>query len=65
MSPRGRLLVNDITYADLSVRFEQAEDVDTFLIGAHAAVKGWPLLTRDAGRYRSYFPAVTLLTPHG
>lgn len=102
---RGPLLVNDITYAELSVRFERAEDVDSFLtrggvrvehtprsalflagkaflayrarggtrtgvlpdflIGAHAAVKGWPLLSRDAGRYRSYFPAVTLLTPHG
>ena len=34
-----------------------------FLIGAHAAVAGWPLLTRDAGRYRSYFPKVTLIAP--
>ena len=24
-----------------------------FFIGAHAAVRGWPLLTRDAGRFRS------------
>lgn len=34
-----------------------------FLIGAHAAVAGMPLLTRDARRYRRYFPTVTLLTP--
>src|SRR5438094_8776690 len=34
-----------------------------FFIGAHAAVEGWPLLTRDAGRYRSYFPKVTLIAP--
>jgi predicted nucleic acid-binding protein len=34
-----------------------------FLIGAHAAVEGWQLLTRDAGRYRSYFPALKLITP--
>lgn len=34
-----------------------------FYIGAHAAVAGWPLLTRDAARYRSYFPSVRLLAP--
>lgn len=32
-----------------------------FLVGAHAAVAGVPLLTRDAGRYRTYFPGVELL----
>ena len=34
-----------------------------FFIGAHAAVKGYPLLTRDAKRIRTYFPRVTLITP--
>ena len=34
-----------------------------FFIGAHAAVKGWPLLTRDARRYRTYFPGITVITP--
>jgi predicted nucleic acid-binding protein len=34
-----------------------------FYIGAHAAVMQWPLLTRDAGRYRGYFPTVRLITP--
>ncbi len=34
-----------------------------FLIGAHAAVERWTLLTRDAQRYRAYFPSVGLLTP--
>ena len=34
-----------------------------FFVGAHAAVEGMPLLTRDAGRYRTYFPKVRLIAP--
>ena len=34
-----------------------------FYIGAHAAVAGLRLLTRDPRRYRSYFPTVALLAP--
>jgi predicted nucleic acid-binding protein len=34
-----------------------------FYIGAHAAIKGYRLLTRDPNRYRSYFPRVTLIAP--
>jgi len=34
-----------------------------FLIGAHAAVLGYRLLTRDARRYRTYFPRIDLLAP--
>jgi hypothetical protein len=34
-----------------------------FLIGAHAAVAGYRLLTRDAARYRTYFPKVDLIAP--
>jgi predicted nucleic acid-binding protein len=34
-----------------------------FLIGAHAAVAGYRLLTRDAARYRSYFPRLSLIAP--
>lgn len=34
-----------------------------FFIGAHAAVLGATLITRDAGRYRSYFPTVELVAP--
>lgn len=34
-----------------------------FLIGAHAAVANIPLLTRDARRYRTYFPKVKLICP--
>ena len=34
-----------------------------FYIGAHAAIGGLALLTRDAARYRSYFPKVEILAP--
>ena len=34
-----------------------------FFIGAHAAVLGAPLLTRDPRRYATYFPTVRLIAP--
>ena len=34
-----------------------------FFIGAHAAVMAWPLLTRDAKRYRTYFPSLHVIAP--
>ncbi len=34
-----------------------------FFIGAHAAVLGCPLLTRDVRRYQHYFPGVVLIAP--
>jgi predicted nucleic acid-binding protein len=34
-----------------------------FYIGSHAAVAGYRLLTRDATRYRSYFPKLELIAP--
>jgi predicted nucleic acid-binding protein len=36
-----------------------------FYIGAHAAVRGYRLLTRDATRYRTYFPVISLIAPAG
>jgi len=34
-----------------------------FYIGAHAAVAGHTLLTRDPKRYRSYFPKLRIIAP--
>jgi predicted nucleic acid-binding protein len=34
-----------------------------FFIGAHAAVTGMTLLTRDARRYRAYFPKLKIVAP--
>jgi hypothetical protein len=34
-----------------------------FYIGAHAAVSGLALLTRDASRYRTYFPKLRVIAP--
>jgi hypothetical protein len=99
----GTVVVNDITYAELAVRFEveielqrrlaslriQLERTPTpalfiagrafrryraaggprtsllpdFFVGAHAQVAQLPLLTRDARRYRMYFPGVQLIAP--
>jgi predicted nucleic acid-binding protein len=101
-SLRGALLINDVVYAELSVRYGRIEYLDAFLdkatldiapipraalflagkvftkyrksggrcagvlpdffIGAHAAVSELPLLTRDVGHYRTYFPSLKLIT---
>jgi predicted nucleic acid-binding protein len=34
-----------------------------FLIGAHAAVRGYSVLTRDPKSYRTYFPSIDLISP--
>jgi predicted nucleic acid-binding protein len=100
---RGPLVINEIGYAELSVRFATIEALDSvvaemetalvampraalflaakvfqryrsaggtrrgmspdFFIGAHAAVLGCTLLSRDPGRYRVSFPGLALITP--
>lgn len=42
---------------------ERRSPLPDFYIGAHAAVRGMALLTRDAPRYRTYFPALQLIAP--
>jgi predicted nucleic acid-binding protein len=41
----------------------KAQVLPDFFIGAHAAVQGWPLLTRNASRFRTYFPSLQVLAP--
>lgn len=42
---------------------ERRSPLPDFFIGAHAAVRRYALLTRDARRYRTYFPSVELICP--
>lgn len=41
----------------------KARPLPDFYVGAHAAVAGFRLLTRDAARYRTYFPGVHVIAP--
>jgi predicted nucleic acid-binding protein len=99
----GRLVINPLIYAEVSVGYESVEELDgllspsdfdreplpyvagfaagkaflryrrgggdkrspmpDFYIGAHAAVAGYRLLTRDARRYRAYYPTVEIIAP--
>jgi predicted nucleic acid-binding protein len=101
---RDELAINDIVYAELSVRYPSIEELEAmlsearlvnaaiprpalflagkafrryreaggsktgvlpdFFIGAHAVIADAALITRDARRYRSYFPGITLIAPN-
>lgn len=41
----------------------RAATLPDLLLGAHAAVAGYDVLTRDPRRFRAYFPTVSLITP--
>jgi predicted nucleic acid-binding protein len=50
------------------IRYRRQGDTKTnvlgdFFIGAHAAVSGHAVLTRDTRRYASYFPSVVMVSP--
>jgi len=99
----GRVVINPLIYAEVSVAYETVEELDEllpasdyerellpyvagfaagkaflryrrgggdkrspmpdFYIGAHAAVAGYRLLTRDVSRYRTYFPTIDIIAP--
>ena len=100
---QGSLVINQIIYAEFSMRYDTIDEVDDalpedeyrreglpfeaafaasrafsvyrrqggprekvmpeFLIGAHAAIRGYPILTRDTSGFRKYFPDVELIAP--
>jgi predicted nucleic acid-binding protein len=41
----------------------KAAPLPDFYVGAHAAIRGYRLLSRDSTRYRTYFPSVRLIAP--
>ena len=62
--PRPALFLAAKAYTQYRKRGGAKQQVlPDFFIGAHAAVKGWPLLTRDASRFRIYFPGLGVLAP--
>ena len=62
--PRSALFLAAKAYAQYRRRGgNKLQVLPDFFIGAHAMVEGWPLLTRDASRFRTYFPALEVLAP--
>lgn len=62
--PRPALYLAGRAYLQYRQRGGQKTGVlPDFFIGAHAAVEGWPLLTRDAARFRTYFPTLEIVAP--
>jgi hypothetical protein len=42
----------------------KANPLPDFYIGAQAAVMQLPLITRDQGKFKSYFPTLTVISPN-
>jgi len=62
--PRPALFLAAKAYAQYRKRGgSKLQVLPDFFIGAHAAVEGWPLLTQDASRFRTYFPTLDVLAP--
>ena len=62
--PRPALFLAAKAYAQYRKRGgSKLQVLPDFFIGAHAAVESWPLLTRDASRFSTYFPTLEVVAP--
>ena len=62
--PKAALFLAGKAFAQYRKRGgSKAQVLPDFFIGAHAAVNRWPLLTRDASRFRTYFPTLAVVAP--
>jgi len=62
--PKESLFLAGKAFVDYRRRGGQRRSpLPDFFIGAHAAVAGWPLVTRDPRRFSTYFPSVKLIHP--
>lgn len=62
--PREALFLAGKAFQRYKVRGgTRSSTLPDFFIGAHAAVLGIPLLTRDVARYTTYFPQLELIAP--
>lgn len=62
--PRGALFLAGKAHIQYRQRGGQRQQVlPDFFIGAHAAVNDWALLSRDAARFKTYFPALRVIAP--
>jgi len=59
----GAFLAGKCSLAYRRADGQRRSPLPDFYIGAHAAVAGLGLLTRDATRYATYFPRLRLITP--
>ena len=63
--PRDALFLAGKAFLDYRRRGGTKTNVlPDFFIGAHAAVAGFSLLTRDKGRFATYFPGLDLILPN-
>jgi predicted nucleic acid-binding protein len=62
--PKAALLLAAQAYKNYRQRGgSKTSPLADFFIGAHAEAAGVPIITRDVGRYRTYFPSVPLICP--
>ncbi len=63
-TPRAALFLAGVVFKKYRARKGLRTSVlPDFFVGAHAAVLGAPLITRDVARFKTNFPGLTLISP--